>query len=80
MHEKRKLYMWITHADIFRGNDGTSSIDTKSSSINDSSCCVSASVWQVEKQRADLSRELEDLSDRLEEAGGISASQVHPLT
>lgn len=31
---------------------------------------------QVEKQRADLSRELDDLTDRLEEAGGATASQV----
>ncbi len=31
---------------------------------------------QVEKQRADLSRELDDLTDKLEEAGGATASQV----
>ena len=31
----------------------------------------------MEKQRADLTRELDDLTDRLEEAGGVSASQVH---
>lgn len=31
---------------------------------------------QVEKQRADLSRELDELTDRLEEAGGITATQV----
>lgn len=32
---------------------------------------------QVEKQRADLTRELDDLTDRLEEAGGVTASQVN---
>lgn len=32
---------------------------------------------QVEKQRADLTRELDDLTDRLEEAGGFTASQVN---
>lgn len=37
---------------------------------------VSACVGQVEKQRADLTRELDDLTDRLEEAGGVTASQV----
>lgn len=31
---------------------------------------------QVEKQRAELSRDLEDLSDRLEEAGGATVAQV----
>lgn len=31
---------------------------------------------QVEKQRSDLSRDLEDLSDRLEEAGGATSAQV----
>lgn len=34
-------------------------------------------LWQVEKQRADLTRELDDLTDRLEEAGGVTASQVN---
>lgn len=33
-------------------------------------------MLQVEKQRADLSRELDELTDRLEEAGGITATQV----
>lgn len=37
---------------------------------------VSACVGQVEKQRADLTKELDDLTDRLEEAGGVTASQV----
>lgn len=32
--------------------------------------------FQVEKQRADLARELDDMTDRLEEAGGATASQV----
>ena len=36
--------------------------------------------WQVEKQRADLTRELDDLTDRLEEAGGFTASQVNTHT
>ncbi|GLD70093.1 myosin-6-like protein [Lates japonicus] len=31
---------------------------------------------KVEKQRADLSRELEEISERLEEAGGAIASQI----
>ncbi|ETE60061.1 Myosin-7 [Ophiophagus hannah] len=31
---------------------------------------------QIEKQRSDLSRELEELSDRLEEAGGATTSQI----
>lgn len=31
---------------------------------------------KVEKQRSDLSRELEELSDRLEEAGGATAAQI----
>ena len=30
----------------------------------------------MEKQRAELSRDLEDLSDRLEEAGGATVAQV----
>lgn len=34
---------------------------------------------QVEKQRSDLSRDLEDLSDRLEEAGGATSAQVQFL-
>jgi len=34
----------------------------------------------VEKQRADLTRELDDLTDRLEEAGGVTASQVNTPT
>lgn len=33
-------------------------------------------MLQVEKQRLDLTRELDDLTDRLEEAGGVTASQV----
>lgn len=32
---------------------------------------------QVEKQRAELSRELEDLSERLDEAGGATSAQVN---
>lgn len=32
---------------------------------------------QVEKQRAELNRELEDLSERLDEAGGATSAQVH---
>ncbi|CAF96073.1 unnamed protein product [Tetraodon nigroviridis] len=31
---------------------------------------------EVEKQRADLSRELEEISERLEEAGGATAAQI----
>uniref|UniRef100_A0A8C0DEB4 Myosin-16 n=1 Tax=Balaenoptera musculus TaxID=9771 RepID=A0A8C0DEB4_BALMU len=31
---------------------------------------------QVEKQRSDLSQDLEDLSDRLEEAGGATSAQI----
>ena len=42
--------------------------------------CDCSVCWQVEKQRADLSRELEDLTDRLEEAGGVTASQVNYMT
>lgn len=33
-------------------------------------------LCKVEKQRAELSRDLEDLSDRLEEAGGATVAQV----
>lgn len=36
-----------------------------------------AIISQVEKQRADLSRELDELTDRLEEAGGFTATQVN---
>lgn len=35
--------------------------------------CLSS---QVEKQKADLNKELEDLQDRLEEQGGATAAQV----
>ncbi|PWA21773.1 hypothetical protein CCH79_00003398 [Gambusia affinis] len=35
-----------------------------------------AGPLQAEKQRADLTRELDELTDRLEEAGGVTASQV----
>lgn len=31
---------------------------------------------KAEKQRADLSREIEELSERLEEAGGATSSQI----
>lgn len=31
---------------------------------------------QAEKQRADLARELEELGERLEEAGGATAAQI----
>lgn len=31
---------------------------------------------KVEKQRADLARELEEISERLEEAGGATAAQI----
>lgn len=34
-------------------------------------------LLQVEKQRAELSRELDELTDRLEEAGGFTATQVN---
>ena len=33
-------------------------------------------VTQVEKQRTELSRELDDLSERLDEAGGATAAQI----
>lgn len=33
-------------------------------------------IRQVEKQRTELSRELEDLGERLDEAGGATAAQV----
>lgn len=33
-------------------------------------------TFQVEKQRADLNRELEELSERLDEAGGATAAQI----
>lgn len=40
-------------------------------------CLLSVNLFsQVEKQRTDLTRELDDLTDRLEEAGGVTASQV----
>lgn len=32
----------------------------------------------MEKQRTDLARDLEDLGDRLEEAGGATVAQVQP--
>lgn len=38
-----------------------------------------AVILQVEKQRADLARELDELTDRLEEAGGITATQVNHI-
>lgn len=38
-----------------------------------------AVILQVEKQRTDLSRELDELTDRLEEAGGITATQVNHI-
>ena len=31
---------------------------------------------KIEKQRADLSRELEEISERLEEAGGATAAHI----
>lgn len=34
-------------------------------------------LFQVEKQRAEISRELEDLSERLDEAGGATSAQVN---
>lgn len=34
------------------------------------------SYLQAEKQRADLARELEELGDRLEEAGGATSAQI----
>ena len=34
---------------------------------------------QVEKQRAELTRELDELSERLDEAGGATAAQVSRL-
>ena len=33
-------------------------------------------LYQVEKQRADLNRELEELGERLDEAGGATAAQI----
>ena len=35
-----------------------------------------SSWYQVEKQRTELSRELDDLSERLDEAGGATAAQI----
>lgn len=35
-----------------------------------------ASCFKVEKQQADLARDLEDLGDQLEEAGGATVTQV----
>lgn len=32
--------------------------------------------FKVEKQRADINRELEELSERLDEAGGATSAQV----
>uniref|UniRef100_I3IZY8 Myosin heavy chain, fast skeletal muscle n=1 Tax=Oreochromis niloticus TaxID=8128 RepID=I3IZY8_ORENI len=37
---------------------------------------LACSFGNVEKQRADLSRELEEISERLEEAGGATAAQI----
>lgn len=34
---------------------------------------------KVEKQRNELQMELEDLNDRLDEAGGATAAQVGPI-
>lgn len=34
-------------------------------------------LLQVEKQRAEVTRELEDLSERLDEAGGATSAQVN---
>uniref|UniRef100_A0A8C4TSQ1 Myosin heavy chain, fast skeletal muscle n=1 Tax=Erpetoichthys calabaricus TaxID=27687 RepID=A0A8C4TSQ1_ERPCA len=36
----------------------------------------SISLAKIEKQRADLSRELEEISERLEEAGGATSAQI----
>lgn len=36
-------------------------------------------LMQAEKQRADLAREIEELSERLEEAGGATSAQVRIL-
>ena len=38
--------------------------------------CVSILVLQTEKQRAELNRELEEISERLDEAGGATQAQV----
>ena len=35
-----------------------------------------AARTKVDKQRAELARELDDLSDRLDEAGGATAAQL----
>ncbi len=35
-----------------------------------------AALAKVEKQRSDLSRELEEISERLEEAGGATSAQI----
>lgn len=34
------------------------------------------SIVQVEKQRQELARELDELSERLDEAGGATSAQV----
>jgi DNA-binding ferritin-like protein len=36
--------------------------------------------FQVEKQRAELQRELDDLSQRLDEAGGATQAQVSEVS
>jgi hypothetical protein len=40
---------------------------------------VSCTCVQVEKQRAELQRELDDLSQRLDEAGGATQAQVRTI-
>ena len=37
---------------------------------------IATSILKVEKQRAELNRELEDLAERLDEAGGATSAQI----
>lgn len=53
----------------------------KSISNEDPNCLiiillVTYSIVQVEKQRQELARELDELSERLDEAGGATSAQV----
>lgn len=41
---------------------------------NDTATCVY--FEQAEKQRSDLTKELEDLKDKIEEAGGVASAQI----
>ena len=42
--------------------------------------CELLCVWQIDKQRQEANRELDELAERLDEAGGATAAQVNITT